>query len=327
MNIIQEILIKNNETITINCLKEICKALSIFDTNDIINDFNNKNLLNKKSKSSTLSPNLQIELLKQVKNGNKKARDILVLTNYSLVAHIVKKFFIYNSDKNDFIEYGIMGLIHAIDHYEFERNIPFVNYAAKCIVGYIKKYLPTNVNSLSIGRNTFFLISKVTKIEEQLMKTLNREYITDLEILEELKKDKLYQKLKINDITELRTYAKSPTSLDQTIKNGTNTDEYTIKDIIISDNDIETEAITTTFNTIFNKIFNGEINCYLKEKELTVLWYRYGFDEKHIQRTSDEVAKIMKISGARVRELERLALRKLKNLVILQDEEKNRGLY
>ena len=325
INNIQEILITNNEKISIRSLLEICKACSIYNSKEIINNFNNKNLINKESKSKYLSPLLQLELLKLVKEKNKEARDILILTNYNLVVHIVNRLFIYNNDKNDFIEYGLLGLMHAIDHYEFDKGVPFSNYAAKCIGGYIKRYLANNVNLISIGRNPFFLSSKINRIEEKLMSSLNKENITDIEILEELRKEKPYQRLKEQDITALRTYAKAPISLDQTVSNSNETEDLFFKDVIEAKDNVENEVLSKYYINVFTKMFNGEIDCKLNERELLTLWYRYGFSDD-IERTSDEVGKIFGISGARVREIERNAIRKLRKTEILKDKE-NRGYY
>lgn len=322
IKIIENSLINNQETISQKSLLEICKSYSIYNTNEIINNFREKKLINNKD-ILYLPASLQIDLIKEVRNGDKNAREVMILTNYTLVTNIVNHFMTYNLDKEDFVGYGILGLMYAIDNYDLNNTAAFTTYATNCINGYLKKNLPRLISQLSIGRNIYYLNTKIQKIEEKLMKSLGREDISDLEILNELKKSNSYKNIKEEDIYYVRLYSKYTYSLDkEKVTEDGNDLNYTI-DCVTSDKDeFEEDIINRIYYEIFPKIFSGEIENKLKPMEIKVLWYRYGFDKENIFRSSDDVGKILGVSGARIRQIEKDALRKLRKLRIFIDEQK-----
>ena len=323
LEMIQEILENNHETISINALIEVCRIYSIYEKDKIIEIFKNKNLINLNSNSIHLPHNLQIAFLKRAKMGDLFARETLIITNYHLVIKLVNCFFLPDKEKEDFIQYGILGLMHAIDHFDFDKQNHFSTYAVNCIKGKMKHYLPSHQNSLKIDPSIFYLASKILNIEEQLMKKLNKEIITDLEILEELKKLNNYKTLTEEDVFFARQYCKNKISLDKEIIDEEGEEINLIKDNLASESEnVEEEVIGKVFREMIEKILNGEIKCILNQQELLVIRYIYGFDEEGIPRTCTEAAKILKISGSRVREIHINALRKLRKIELLRDTEK-----
>ena len=320
-------LINNQETISQKSLLEICKSYSIYNTNEIINNFKEKKLINNKD-ILYLPASLQIDLIKEVRNGDKNARNVMILTNYTLVTNIVNHFMTYNLDKEDFVGYGILGLMYAIDNYDLNNTAAFTTYATNCINGYLKKNLPRLISQLSIGRNIYYLNTKIQKIEEKLMKSLGREDISDLEILNELKKSNSYKNIKEEDIYYVRLYSKYTYSLDKekVTENG-NDLNYTINCVTSEYDEFEDKVLDKIYYETISKIFTGEIKTNLTEVELKVLWYRYGFDEENIFRSSDEVGKILKVSGARIRQVERNALGKLRITTQIRNIEKENKSY
>lgn len=325
--LIEKSLFKNQETISLKSLIEVCKAYSINNTNEIINYFKEKKLINNKD-ILHLPSSLQIDFIKEIRNGDTKARDVMILTNYNLVTNIVNHYIIHNIEKDDFIGYGILGLMYAIDNYELDNNTVFSTYATKCIIGYIKKFLPKHVSQLSIGRNIYYLKSKIQKIEEELMKSLQKEDISDLEILNELKKSNNYKNVKLQDITSIRLYTKAVFSLDkEKVTEDGNDLNYTIDSVTSDKDEFEEDVINKLYYETISKIFTGEIKTPLTEIELKVLWYKYGFDKDNIYRTSYEVASLLKISGSRVREVEKNALKKLRMITKIRNTEKENKSY
>ena len=79
-----------------------------------------------------LSANEEEECIKRMSNGDKKARDKLILHNLRLVAHIVKKFESNANDVDDLIGIGTVGLIKGIDTYSSNKNVKLTTYIAKC---------------------------------------------------------------------------------------------------------------------------------------------------------------------------------------------------
>ena len=327
IKIIENSLINNQETISQKSLLEICKAYSIYNIDEIIRYFKEKSLINYKD-ILYLPASLQIDLIKEVRNGDKNARNVMILTNYTLVTNIVNHFMTYDLDKEDFVEYGILGLMYAIDNYNLDNNAAFTTYATKCIIGFLKKNLPRLISQLSIGRNIYYLNTKIQKIEEKLMKSLGREDISDLEILNELKKSNSYKNIKEEDIYYVRLYSKYTYSLDkEKVTEKGNDINYTINCVTSEYDEFEDKVLDKIYYETISKIFTGEIKTNLTEVELKVLWYRYGFDEENIFRSSDEVGKILKVSGARIRQVERNALGKLRLSNVIRKLEKENKSY
>ena len=314
---IKQYLINNKEKINIRALIEVCKAYSIYNIDEIINDFSNNNILNKESKSIYLSKNIQVELIKRFKNGDDKVRDILILTNYPLVKRVVNKTFVYNKDTQDFIQYGILGLIHAVDHYEMEKNVPFPNYAARCIFGYIINYVHNYSTSVSISKRSYMLSRKIAKIEEQLIKEYKKEYITDEEIYNRIIKIDKYNNIPLAIISNLRQL--SEISLDKPTRFNDKEQKSLIVNLRAKDN-VEKEVLSNIYNEVFQKIFSGEIDARLTNRQLNVLKYKYGFDEEHRYRTSEEVGKILNINPITIRQIERDAFRILRKFFNQYDE-------
>lgn len=88
-----------------------------------------------------LSPTEEKEYLIKAKNGDKDAKDKLIVHNLRLVAHIVKKYYSDKSDQDDLISIGTIGLIKAINTFDYEKNVRLSTYAAKCVENEILMYL------------------------------------------------------------------------------------------------------------------------------------------------------------------------------------------
>ena len=80
-----------------------------------------------------LSAKKERECFEKMKNKDQKARDLLIKHNLRLVAHIAKKYYSSTKDQDDLISIGAIGLIKAVESYDFEKGIKFATYAARCI--------------------------------------------------------------------------------------------------------------------------------------------------------------------------------------------------
>ncbi len=322
MEKIINILKENQATISFNSLNIICDSYFIYkDKKDaIIRSFKLNGLIDDK-KTSYMPECLQLEFLKRVKNKDNIAIEVLVKTNYNLILYVIKNYYIFNFDKEDLIEYGMLGLLHAIYHFDISKDTSFSTYATHCIKGILKNSILHSFNPLKIGRNTFMITSKIKKIEEFLMKEKENEVITDEEILDELKKEIIDIKITLSDIKKLRQYQIELISTDTIIYNDNGRQIETLLDTIPSLDNVEEDCLDNIINSMIKDILNGKIDSNLSERELLIIRYLYGINEEK-KYTSDEIGKILNISGARVRDIEKIALRKLKKLPILSDLEK-----
>ena len=318
INLIESLLIKNQEKISLNALKEVCKTYCLFDDNEIIEHFKRNNLIKTGLKSNYLPNCLQIEFIKRSRNNDSLAKDLLIKTNYNLVVFLVDQIYKDGSDKEDLIQYGLMGLLHAIDNYDFNKNIPFSSYAVKCINGIIRRFLPIIMNSLKINQDLYYLANKITRIEEQLMKELYKENISDLEILTELQKDNKYKSTKEKHIFYLRNYLLTNLSLDKELTYDDEIGNKYMINNIPSDDNVEKLIMDSLTFELVRKVINKEIESNLSDKEMSVLYYRYGFDDG-IKKSLLETGKLLKITTSRVKYIETDALIKLRRLNILKN--------
>ena len=91
-----------------------------------------------------LSAPQEAKFLERLKNGDSEARDVLINHNLRLVAHVVKKYYATESEQDDLLSIGTIGLIKAVDSYNFDKGARFSTYAARCIENEILMYLRRN---------------------------------------------------------------------------------------------------------------------------------------------------------------------------------------
>ncbi len=126
------------------------------------------------SRLLVLSNDEKNELLLRTKNGDKKARDLLINGNLRLVLSIIQRFAGKADDPDDLFQVGCIGLIKAIDHFDVEIGVKFSTYAVPMIIGEIRRYLRDN-NMLRVSRGTRDLAYRALNTREQLVRTMDRE--------------------------------------------------------------------------------------------------------------------------------------------------------
>ena len=109
------------------------------------------------SKLKTLTSEEKHELLRRVKNGDKKAREDLINGNLRLVLSIIQRFAGKTSDADDLFQVGCIGLMKAIDHFDTEIGVKFSTYAVPMIIGDIRRYLRDNNTLRGLGRKEIAL--------------------------------------------------------------------------------------------------------------------------------------------------------------------------
>ena len=122
----------------------------------------------------TLSDEEKRELLTAAQNGDKKARDRLILGNLRLVLSVIRRFSSRNENPDDLFQVGVIGLIKAIDHFKLDLDVKFSTYAVPMIIGEIRRYLRDN-NSIRVSRSTRDLAYRALSVREELTNTAERE--------------------------------------------------------------------------------------------------------------------------------------------------------
>ncbi|NLZ28301.1 MAG: RNA polymerase sporulation sigma factor SigG, partial [Firmicutes bacterium] len=232
-----------------------------------------------------------IELLRDLKDGDESARQILVEGNLRLVLSILQRFKNRGESLDDLFQVGCIGLMKAIDNFQLEQKVNFSTYAVPMIIGEIKRYLRDNNNSIHISRSIKNLAHRIQQTREMLTKDYLRE-VTLKEIATELD-------ITIEEVVFAMNSCHDPLSLHDPVFNDS-TDPVYIMDLI-------SDQCQSTDNWIENIAIKEALDK-LPPREKEILEARF-FEGK----TQLEIAGEIGISQAQVSRLEKAALRFLRH--------------
>lgn len=234
--------------------------------------------------------------------GDQKARDELIQSNLRLVVSIAKK---YNGKSSnmpflDLIQEGNIGLMKAVDKWDYSLGYKFSTYATWWIKQSISKAMMDQSRSIRIPPHIIEKLSRLGKITNELSIELGREPTTK-EISERMGEDE-------SKVKEWRSIVKDPISIDQRINED---DDATLGDLVADDSeespieDIHQEQISKTIK---------EVLSTLDEREADIIARRFGLGN-HRAQTLDDIGKDYGLSKERVRQIEEKAMKKLRNPV------------
>lgn len=126
------------------------------------------------SKLPLLSEEEKTTLIKEIKNGNKEARETYIRGNLRLVLSILQRFSNSNENMDDLFQIGCIGLMKAIDNFDDTMNVKFSTYAVPMITGELKRYLRDNA-AIRVSRSVKDIAYKAIYCKENIIKTTNRE--------------------------------------------------------------------------------------------------------------------------------------------------------
>ena len=228
------------------------------------------------------------ELLKQVKNGDKEAREKLVNGNLRLVLSIVQKFNNRGENLDDLFQVGCIGLIKSIDNFDINQNVRFSTYAVPMIIGEIRRYLRDN-NSVRVSRSMKDIAYKAMQVKENFINENSKEPTIE-EIAKEMNLNKEDIVLALESIVD-------PVSLyDPIFSDGGDT--IYVMDQVGDKNDDKNWLAEISIKESIDKL--GE-----REKSILDLRFFQG-------KTQMEVAKEIGISQAQVSRLEKGAIDQIK---------------
>ena len=230
-----------------------------------------------------------LELIKLSKEGDKEARDRVVVENVGLVWSIVRRFANRGHEMEDLFQIGSIGLIKAIDKFDSSYEVKFSTYAVPMITGEIKRFLRDD-GMIKVSRSLKESATKIRVLREQFGNTYGREPTLD-EIEEKLNiaKDEIVMALETGAEVE---------SLYKTIYQGDGSPIYLIDKIAETKDESE---------DLVDKLALGEIIASLNEKEQEIIRLRYFKD-----RTQTDIAKELGISQVQVSRMEKRILRIMK---------------
>lgn len=232
-----------------------------------------------------LSGSEQAELMKKVKEGDEKARELFATCNMRLVLSVVQRFINRKENTDDIFQVGCVGLMKAIDNFDVNLNVKFSTYAVPMIVGEIKRFLRDN-NSIRVSRSMRDTAYQALKVKEQLMKESDKEpNITDIA----LKLD-----LPVNEVAIALDAISEPMSMSEPIYSDG-------EDTIFLDDQVSDSFDSE--NKWLEDINLKESLKNLDDREREILMLRY-----YIGKTQMEVSDEVGISQAQVSRLEKNAI-------------------
>lgn len=231
----------------------------------------------------------KIELLKEVKKGNKQAQDELVTGNLKLVLSVIQRFMNRGEPMDDLFQVGCIGLIKAIQNFNTDLGVKFSTYAVPMIIGEVRRYL-RDFNPVRVSRSMRDTAYKAIQVREELSNELNREPSVD-EIAEKLgmKKEDVY--IALEAIVE-------PVSLYEPVYSDGGEAIYVMDQI----------GDKNTVENMMDEIFLIDAMENLSDREKRILNLRFIMG-----KTQTEVAEEVGISQAQVSRLEKGALKKIKS--------------
>jgi RNA polymerase primary sigma factor len=252
--------------------------------------------LNEAGRYPLLTAAEEVELAKRVELGDKLAKDRMVNSNLRLVVSIAKKYQGHGLSLLDLIQEGIIGLIRAVEKFDWRRGFKFSTYATWWIRQAVQRGVANKSRTIRIPVHIVEREQKIARAERELLTQLDRQP-TDEEIAKKAK-------LLVKHVREVRAAARTVASLDKAVGDESDT---SFGDLVAQDSaDVAEEVVVGLGEDALHRAIDT-----LPVREKLVITLRYGLDQTRDPMSLEQIGKEMGITRERVRQIETQALGRL----------------
>ena len=252
--------------------------------------------LNEAGRYKLLTAAEEVELAKRIERGDARAKDLMINSNLRLVVSIAKKYQGHGLSLLDLIQEGIIGLIRAVEKFDWRRGYKFSTYATWWIRQAVQRGVANKSRTIRIPVHIVEREQKIARAERELTLKLERAP-TDDEVAKTAK-------LSVKHVREVRKAARTVASLDKPLGDESDT---SLGDVVATHpTDVEEEVVVG-----LSEILLREVVAKLPEREQHVIDLRYGLSGDRDPMSLEMIGREMGLTRERVRQIETQALERL----------------